>query len=174
MGQAVHCHMPALRVRLQVKDGLVQETSVQMVTLVPKGFGPGWRFDEPAPGPGYVPYWTGDYSLLSKVETTTRPIESLLDWPEEHQRSYEVREPSGCTICISITASFRPEADETLERKLGAMNWACMTQWGMCTKETDTMPAAWREYEAESRLRRAQYEGFDKGDYPFAQLYGGC
>ena len=63
--------------------------------------------------------------------------------------NYTIGRPSGCMGCVMVWANFTPYVDPADAHRLMQFNLSCLTSWHPCRYESDIMPAAWAEKEAE-------------------------
>lgn len=57
--------------------------------------------------------------------------------------------PGGCEICVEGWAKFTPYTAPADIRRLLQFDLSCLTRWHPCLTQSDIMPAAWAQYEAE-------------------------
>ena len=145
----IHWHAASLFLDLKAESGKVTEWRAMYTTEVPKGAGPGCG---PDPCGAFVPYSSGEYSLMASAASTSNPDSYYWQWPAARPHpEYAVTQPSGCMNCIGIRSSFSPVASRDEVERLTRFNLDCITRWVPCTVAQDIFPDAWHELEEERK-----------------------
>jgi len=147
--------------RLRIKDNFVTESRYDIFLVVPF---PTARER------------SGGYSLVGIASQTINGFdpysfrEDRLLHPE-----YWIGAPGGCEGCIKLMTEFTPLAGREKIHELTDFDLSCLTRLLPCTKESDLMPSAWRQYQTELPSQQARRDAFDQCKVPlefFGREYG--
>jgi hypothetical protein len=93
------------------------------------------------------------YGLFAAADTVPRfigsPANSIAPQVELHP-NYTIGGPDGCEVCIAGWVKFTPYANSADIHRLMQFDLSCLTRFHQCFTQTDVMPVAWKQYEAES------------------------
>lgn len=123
---------------IRVRDGTVWEKNIQLYVASISVPGPdGGRFD---------------YTLIGRAGS------GPLNWTSPQHPEYRFGGPGGgCDGCTEGSVVFTPFADPADVRRLMDLNFDCITRWHPCTERAEILPTAWKELQAEMRIRKEDH-----------------
>ncbi len=167
-----HGHSTSAFLRVTLQQGIVKRTSFSLWVQVPKGYGTRWERQEPQ-DPGYVPYSSGEYTLMARASSLLELSRLCCYWPQPVPHpNYDVRKPDGCEGCLSIWTDFLPQTSQADRLRLTAINFDCVTRWRPCADEEDIMPGVGVEYQQERRARLIESGRQEQCAYSVTELSG--
>lgn len=92
-----------------------------------------------------------EYSFLATVGSVPH-FPSHASWFDPQltlHPNYKIGRPGGCGGCVAGWANFTPYAEPADVHRLLELDLSCLTRWHPCKTQTDIMPVAWMQYEAE-------------------------
>ncbi len=99
-----------------------------------------------------------EYTLIASSYTVpefSTQVGRLFQDDLQIHSQYSIGHPSGCMGCVAVWAKFTPYADPLDVHRLMKVNLFCLTAWRPCRYESDVMPIAWAEHEADRRRLEA-------------------
>lgn len=93
-----------------------------------------------------------EYTLVSGAYVVPQLPETNAGLFEEDLQlhpNYTIGSPSGCMGCIAVWAKFTPYTEAPDVHRLMQFNLSCLSSWRACTEQSDIMPVAWAEHEAD-------------------------
>ena len=156
----VHWNAVDIEATIDLEGDRVSGWRLLWVSAVPEGIGSEARH-----------YRDGPYELLVSATAVQRASPYLQEWPmPDWHPGYSVREPSGCTNCISIRSEFDPTSSIHIRRSLSNFNLDCVTRWKPCTVESDIAPGAWNTLQEEYDRRHIYLKTIESCTYPIEQM----
>ncbi len=102
--------------------------------------------------PGFLGASPGGYTLIAETHSVPRFDYRGADWISAQLKlhpDYMIGRPGGCEICVEGWARFTPYAESADIQRLMQLDLSCLTRWHPCLTQSDVMPAAWAQHEAE-------------------------
>jgi hypothetical protein len=165
-----HGHLANVSLQVVIEQGIVKLTSFHLWVEVPKGYGTRWEREQQQ-DPGYVPYSTGEYTLMAKATSRLELEHLCCYWPNPVPHpNYVLTKPGGCEGCLAIWTEFLPQATWAERMRLTAFNFNCITRWKPCADEEDIMPGVGAEYEQQRRAGMIRYSRQDQCAYSVTEL----
>jgi hypothetical protein len=94
----------------------------------------------------------GGYTLIADTHSAPRFDYYDYRWISAQLKlhpDYMVGRPGGCEICVEGWAKFTPYAAPADIHRLMQFDLSCLARWRPCLTQSDIMPAAWAQHEAE-------------------------
>jgi hypothetical protein len=145
-----HDHMPSSQLNLKTEGDLLSSATFYIGVVVPKGYGTREERKFVLSYPNYIPYSTGEYQLLSRVELV-KTLPKLRPGVPSTNADHLVWGPSACTNCVAIWVSALPRVTPEKRAQIFDINFNCMTGWSVCTDKEDIMPKEKREKDLTER-----------------------
>jgi hypothetical protein len=146
--------MSLIKANVFVKDGFVWG----------KGFS---LFLEIPPEGGRNAAFAGNgYTLIGASESVSRFVPAGSQPQLVMHPQYTITTPGGCTGCVAVFVKFTPFADPPDVARLMDVNLSCLTSRKPCRGKDDIMPAAWRQYTAETNDHEPERNDPARCTYP--------
>lgn len=104
------------------------------------------------------------YGLLASSRTVWRTAEFNRYYTANHS-DYVVAQ-GHCEGCVSVYSKFTPFVDPSTAQNLMDFNLDCVTRFFQCRDQSDIMPRAWRQVQAEETLLPAARNALQGPYYP--------
>jgi hypothetical protein len=93
-----------------------------------------------------------EYTLIAETHSVPRFDYHASNWINPQLKlhpDYMIGRPGGCEICVEGWTRFTPFASPADAHRLMQLDLSCLTRWHPCLTQSDIMPAAWAQHEAE-------------------------